>query len=330
MMRKTTGSRAPTNRAPAQVEAALLGLGLEVLRAGDTEIVCTCPKHFERTGKLDSNPSFSVNRNSGLFGCWSCGYAGTFLKLVTDLKFPNNTFAAARWIRRFGVDLQAHLEGLRIGWEAPEEDAPKLEIGDRFLLYVDPPAAELRARHISAEAAAHYGIRWDTKREAWILPIRDSDGALLGWQIKSARWFRNFPQGVKKGQCLFGLSAFPEKEAAVLLESPLDVARLYTAGYEGGLATYGSQWTEKQLGLVRDVTDTVIAAFDNDSAGWQANNLLIYGEPPKRRPPHDLKTWFLNYKGIKAKDIGDMDDQQIAWAIEHAVPWAHMVTAHLR
>lgn len=337
----TTTARRPSRssrpRGPADVEGACIALGLEVQKVDDYEVHCVCPKHLERTGKEDRHPSFSVNRTTGLMGCWSCQYGGTFLKLVTDLRYPNNTFGAARWIRQFGVDLQATVEGLK-PWDARNtvqqaQDDEDIDLPGLYAMYTDPPTKALALRQISHEAAKHYGIRWDERKRAWITPIH-LDGALVGWQAKAAdgRFFRNFPAGVAKGKTLFGLPQFPTGETAVLLESPLDVARLYTAGYEGGLSTFGVHFTDLQMRILSEVTDKLIAAFDNDHDGALAKRLLLRGDRKADRKPwaRQLNTWFINYNGISAKDVGDMDDEQIEWAMQHAVHWSKVATAGLR
>lgn len=269
--------------------------------------------------------------------CWSCGYGGTFQKLVIDMKYPNDAFRASRWIRQFGVNLQGKVETL-VTWEnrraEPVEEELDLDIAGLYASYTDPPLKQLALRRISLEAARHYGIRWEPRKRAWITPIRSGEGALLGWQIKSAdgRFFRNFPHGVPKGRCLFGLDRFPAAEPAIVVESPLDVARLYAAGYEGGLATFGSKYTDAQMRLVTEHTDQLIAAFDNDEAGEQAHRVLLHGDRKSGRKPWrgKINLWFLNYNGISAKDVGAMADDEIAWSIEHALHWSKVATAGIR
>lgn len=338
--RKRRIARSGSGPAPADIEAAISALGIEVQGADEYEVKGLCPMHIKRTGKQDRHPSWSVNRQTGLHNCFSCGYKGSFLQLVIDLRYQNDAWSAARWIRRFGIDFQAAVDALP-SWDArrdgtAEPDSPDLDLAARLAMFDDPPEKALRKRSISAEAAAYYGIRWDTYREAWILPIRRAeDGAVLGWQFKSAdgRFFRNYPIGVPKGETLFGYDVFPAHEAdALVVESPLDVARIHTAGLLGALSTYGAEFTEAQMQLVRSATDTMVSCFDNDKGGHAANKLLLEGDRRAgRRPWTDrIDLWFQNYEGIEAKDPGDMNDRQIHWSIEHARHWTGLVTARLQ
>jgi hypothetical protein len=311
------------------MEAALADLGVALGRADETEVHGLCPKHVERTGREDRHPSWSVNRETGLHGCWSCGYSGNFLGLVMDLKFPNDAWNAAKWIRKFGINLETATE--RALYVAPTStpDEPDLDLAGRFAMYVPPPAWACEARGLSPASCEHYGVRWDERRERWIVPIRRPGGELVGWQIKAqkGRFFRNFPLAVPKRECLFGYEQFPAEGAAVLLESPLDVVRLHTAGIEGGLSTYGASWTDEQMRLLSSVASDVVLAFDNDAGGYQAQQRFLEGDPKKHRKPWAPRfyTEILNYKGIDAKDIGDMTDEQIRQAIETRRHWLGMV-----
>ena len=47
------------------VEGALLRLGIEVTQRNN-ELLGLCPMHLERTGRPDSNPSWSMNADTGV------------------------------------------------------------------------------------------------------------------------------------------------------------------------------------------------------------------------------------------------------------------------
>ncbi len=328
-----------TTRAPADLEGALDALGVWIRHADDEELHGMCPLHVKRTGREVRHPSWSINRGSGLHNCFSCGYKGSFLGLVMDLRFPHDVFRAQRWIRAYGVDMQAAVDAVP-SWqdrrEEPELEELDLNLAARLAAFSDPPAEALAARGLTAEAAAHYGVRWDLKNEAWILPIRRADdGAVLGWQVKArdGRFFRNYPLRVPKGQTLFGHDVAPEDAPWVLLESPLDVVRLHTAGFLGGVSSYGVEWTDAQMALIADRTDELITAFDNDTAGWKALAVMLYGDPKAGRRPWTRRLpdlYVLNYAGTKAKDVGDMTDAEVARAIERARHWTELVTAKVR
>jgi DNA primase len=106
------------------------------------------------------------------------------------------------------------------------------------------------------------------------------------------------------------LEAFSGK-TAILLESPLDCLRLYTAGISGGLSSYGVQVSNRQLDLLFDVAEIIIFALDNDDAG-----LTKMRDLRSRYLSSGRRIKFINYSHIPdAKDIGtdgvsDKDIQQ--------------------
>ena len=67
------------------IEGVLISLGIETTQRGD-ELTGLCPMHLERTGRQDNNPSWSMNAETGVHHCFSCGYKGTLLTLVAEIK----------------------------------------------------------------------------------------------------------------------------------------------------------------------------------------------------------------------------------------------------
>jgi DNA primase len=158
----------------------------------------------------------------------------------------------------------------------------------------------LDGRRISAGAVTHYGVLWDSEKENWILPIRDPvTGSLWGYQEKGNGWFCNKPARVPKGDTLFGLDVL-SGSTCIVLESPLDCLRLYTAGISGGVSSYGVQISDRQLDLLFDRADIIIFALDNDAAGLSKMRSLR-----ERYLRSGRRIKFIDYSHIPdAKDLG--------------------------
>lgn len=304
-----------SNPVPADVGGAMRHLDIAVLRelSGEdsTEFLARCPAHPALTGKADRRPSFSVNSRSGLFHCFSCGYAGAFIDLVED-RLGYSRVEAFQWIARHGVYRTRDDE------EQPERKPPEERITEASLALFEPPPAEaLEARRLTAEACEAFGVLWHPGNRHWILPIRDpATGELWGWQEKGKRYFRNYPQGIPKSRTLFGDLAW-NGPTALLLESPLDAARARALGIEGAFAAFGAHVSEAQMRLLKDRCTTLVLALDNDTAGLASRDRLY-----ARWRPRGLAMKFLSYSGISAKDLGDMDDEaaRSAYAGAH-YPW---------
>jgi len=298
---KTTGT--------TDIQHVLVDLGVEVTRAGEREISGRCPVHLSRTGHIDRSPSWSMNAETGLWICYSCGARGTLVGLISELTGDETSLID---VHSFLINASLN----RIGREDIPEPEPEID-WISYSRFDAVPAPYLYNRNLDASVARSYGIRWDTSNKAWVIPIVSPMGQLMGWQSKKPDWVRNYPIGIKKSHTLFGIEKFLNKPA-VLVESPLDVIRLasITTGVQG-LATFGSYVSTEQLSLLNSVASKVIVAMDNDEAGLKASKMLF-----KTMPRFDDGVLWLNYKNTKAKDIGDMTDEEIydALSTSTAIP----------
>jgi hypothetical protein len=257
------------------------------------QLIGRCPFHDDR------RPSFSVHSSSGKWYCFAgCG-GGSLEWLVVKLR-KVTIGQAQRWT--VGID------SMWVPCEpAPE---PELEAHDEdefFDRFTEPPSVALADRGISAEAAADLSIRWDRDRRAWVLPAFNPDtDELIGWQFKSRDlvWTE---LGTKKSRTLFGIDVFKTGTPAVLLESPLDVAVLRTAGLEGGLASFGADVSRRQLRLLAERASRIVVALDNDDAGRKFAEKIAASEELAG------KTLFqFNYDAAPdCKDPGEMEDEEI-------------------
>lgn len=305
------------------VEKALPLLGVEPVRVTDTEIVALCPMHEERTGRPDHHPAWQINVETGKHHCFSCGYRGNLQTLVSDLEqVPRPD--ARRWLQHNGlVSLEvgtyeeAQVRKRRI--KAPVDTRVITEAHLR--MHQDPPPPEqLERRRITVEGCEHFGVRWDQANRAWVLPVR-SDAGLLGYQRKPLQGHPvNVPTGLTKSGTLFGACEF-SGDTAVLLESPLDVVRLWCAGVPGGVAAFGASVSDAQAELLVELADTVVLALDLDPAGRASQDQLferLHGRTEVRsfnyRPA--LEAFGSGVYDKRPKDIGDLRDEDIHAGLE--------------
>lgn len=297
-------------RGTTDVADVLRQLGVDIRRVGDKEISGCCPVHERVTGRADGSPSWSMNANTGLWICYSCGARGTLSALVSELSGePDAIIAVHNLLIRSGLS--------RLN--AVEQEEKKVEVDWReFAKFRAPSDERLLTRKLSRESAQKYGIRFDISAQAWILPIVDPFGELLGWQEKGKTYTRNYPVGVKKSETLFGIDK-ADTSIGVLVESPLDVARLDTVmGGVSGVASFGAAISNTQVKMLSQHFDSVIIALDNDDAGMMSAKRLQKILPSFR---HGVK--WLHYAHTDAKDIGDMTHEEIVEAITKSsvLPW---------
>ena len=302
------------------VESVLLKLGIEASQRRD-ELLGLCPMHLERTGREDTNPSWSINVETSVHPCFSCGYKGTLLTLVAEIHEFTTQWGrvdfdkAKEWLRG---NIEVNLDFIsRQLEEARNTYIPiPIPVGmseARLAVFQDQaPDWALKARGIDDKSFSLYGLKWNTNKNSWITPIRDPQSfKLMGWQEKSQteRFFRNRPTGVQKSRTLFGIDIF-KGGTMIVVESPLDSVRLSSLGISGGVSTFGAAISDQQLALMKRA-DKLIIAMDNDTAGKKAATDLL-----ERTRKEGMECWFLNYQGSEYKDIGDMPEDLVHSCIE--------------
>lgn len=304
----------------------LQALGIDVISSRDFEILGRCPGHKERTGREDHNPSWWFNFETGAHICFSCGYKGSLTSLVIEqLDFHTgwglpDYDRAKEWIQSWmGDDLEAARRRLSRASEYQGPTPKPVPMSEaRLNFYDNPPQWALDARALTAEACAHYKVKWDSGEDSWITPIRDPDDfGLWGWQVKGQREkiFRNRPAGIKKSKTLFGVDVFTGG-TMIVVESPLDAVRIKSAGIDGAVSTFGALISNDQVALMHAKADRIILAMDNpslDSAGAKAVEAF-------RQQSRKLGFGFslFEYGHSSAKDVGEMTDRQILRGIEDA------------
>ena len=305
------------------VEGVLLMLGVETMQRGD-EHIGLCPMHLERTGQEDNNPSWSMNGETGVHHCFSCGYKGTLLTLVAEIKEFTTQWGrvdfdqAKEWLRG---NIEVNFEFLAKQLEEARNTyipIPALVgMSEARLAVFDEHAPDwaLEVRELTDDAFVLHGLRWNNRNNSWITPIRNPENnKLMGWQEKSQleRFFRNRPTGVQKSKTLFGLDKF-KGGTMIVVESPLDVVKLSSLEIFGGVSTFGAMVSDDQLALMKRA-DKLILAFDNpkiDTAGNKASLDML-----ERTRKEGMECWFLSYGDIPYKDIGDMPVDLVHSSIE--------------
>ena len=298
-----------------EVERTLLRLSI-VSIPRNRELGALCPMHEYRTGKKDNNPSWSINAVTGAHNCFSCGYKGNLLTLISDLLEYGDLEKAKSWLRtdvELDIDfISRQLDEARKTYIHLPKLVPMSEA--RLAIFSDVPEWAAKARDISIDACHKYGVRWQANDSSWILPIRTLDhNKLFGWQEKGqlSRRFFNRPPGVPKSKTLFGLDCW-DGDQMIVVESPLDAVRLSSVGIQGGVATYGAIVSNDQIDIMRRAK-TLVIALDNDGPGKKASSQLL-----SAFRKGGLECWFFNYGDFQVKDIGDMSLDQIHWGIDNA------------
>jgi len=297
------------------VERVLLSLDLPLYAQRGAEVNGLCPMHKKRTGKEDHNPSWWINSETGAHICFSCGYKGNLYTLVADVKGIDYHDAKEYVNDKEDMPIDALMKRIKELPQYVQAEPEQIAMSEaRLAVYTDAPDIELKKRFLTRASVDTHGVRWDTKNEAWILPIRDpEDGSLWGWQEKGARgrFFKNQPAGVKKSKTVFGVHVMSSEKDLIVVESPLDAVRLTGLGHNS-ISTFGAIISEEQAKIMRRAP-RIISAFDNDKAGHTANEQI---RTLARK--YGIELSYFNYTGIDVKDAGDMTEAEIERGIATA------------
>lgn len=306
---------------PSDISAALDELGIDHLVRGDEALgLCPSPDHNDR------KPSWSCNLRTGMHNCFSCGFGGSFTKLVAVVKGQKMDMADL-WVRTH-----------RVNHVLPEDQITKVE--ERRAVEVresdlwattEPPQSELDKRMVSREAAQNMEILWDGK--GWLFPIRNPDtGRLIGWQLKRDKYVRNRPEGMTRPTALFGwkqVRRMSDPGPIIVVESPLNAGRFATVGFPLVVATFGIEFTDAQMQIILSTGREILFAQDNDRAGQKKIAQWLSENPLARQRAHvfdygsafeDLHSHAYVHPAGDGRDPGDMTDRQIRRGVEFATP----------
>lgn len=289
----------------------LAGAGVEITKETPKELWARCPMHFERTGRPDVHPSWSINKHTMQHHCFSCGYDGSLTGVLVDLT------GSAPVDLEMEINEQSFHRTMAELYQDPKEllDDVIPQITEWTLMNVlgDVPDRMLNLRWLQRWAIDAYQVRWDRDTKQTVMPVRSPRGEILGAQYRQKGSVYTLPEGMSKSTTLFGYHQAIQSNYCAVVESPLDACRLYQIGVPA-VSTLGAFASADQARLLARNFDHVFLALDNpaiDKAGAQGAEILTaqlrhYGIPAIMWDYTGLE----DAEGRVAKDVGDVPDDQ--------------------
>mgnify|MGYP003131678657 FL=1 len=234
-------------------EELLQSKGIQYRLSGkDAVISCLNPEHD------DTNPSMRVDRITGIFHCFSCGYKGN---LFTYFGAPASPTEVR--IHRIKEKIQK-VKSETVGIQLPK-DRLKWK-GGGF-------------RNISEETLDIWdAFTWNVPQfeNRIIFPIRDITGktvSLIGRSLDdfSKMKYYIYPQGAEMPFCPAKVK--PIQNRVILVEGIFDALNLWDKGLKNTVCCFGTQqvnWVKLSLLKLQGVQGIDIM-FDGDEAGRQAS-----------------------------------------------------------
>lgn len=127
------------------------------------------------------------------------------------------------------------------------------------------------------------GRVYDAFRNRLVFPVIDVRGSVIGFSGRilddGEPKYLNSPETLvfNKSRNLFGLNLAKKtkRPELILAEGNIDVVALHQAGFDSAVASLGTSLTPDQARLMSRYTDTVVIAYDSDSAGVKAAQRAI-------------------------------------------------------
>jgi DNA primase len=245
-----------------------------------------------------------------LHHCFSCGYSGTITMLYRDVagEVPDN------------LEWELAKQSVTATLVPKEDESPEAPHVSEWSLtqYKDVPDALLERRYLQRSSVDRFGVRWDPDTHCWVLPIRDPEGELLGYQFRQKGSVINYPAGMEKSKTLFGANLFLNQnlERITVVESPLDAVRFDSIGISA-VSSFGSVVSGTQVELLARNFRYITVAMDNDGPGIQSCFYLR-----RQLQKRGCVAIEFDYSGLAVKDPGDVQsDSELrkAWTSSNSL-----------
>ena len=282
-----------------QVKRVLTGSGIDVETELDSDYLIFCPYHNNyRT------PAGEVNKESGIFFCFSCQKTADLVQLVMHSS-GRSYFESVRFIKDKDsvVDLEQQVNKQLI--EKPEYtqfDELLIERLNNQALESPRAMQYYNGRSISNVSVAKFRLGFSEKQDMVTIPVESPDGMCVGFVGRSVegKEFKNTP-GMPKSKLLFNLHRVKLSDKVYIVESSFDAIRLDQVGLPA-VATLGANISNTQTELLKKYFNNIIIIADNDEAGNSMRQKLI------ERLGSRISVINID---AKYKDVGDMDDEAI-------------------
>lgn len=272
---------------PAEVEAVLRALGLDVRDETENDFLSFCPYHGNTV-----DPAFSTSKRYGYSICFNPACAKgqdfrlTLEGLVRDLKGLDR-ISAKRFITKHkgesGESFQDKFDALQV---VEHEELPEFPIGainkmhERFL-ETSAAVEYMQGRGFELDTLKHFKVGFTPastgpvyrSHDMVVVPAFDNKSRPVGLVGRSivGKEFKNFGAnangtGFHKSHIVWNLNNARRYETIILAESTFDAMRIHQAGYPNVGALLGGSLSKLQADLLNRHFSRIIIFTDNENA----------------------------------------------------------------
>lgn len=271
----------------------------------ETDIMCTCPIH---KGGMERTPSLGINKETGVVHCFTCGYKGDIITLVSDCYNITYNQAYRKLVGNYvysgkrSIDVSVSRDTSNSMYIKRNSILPFIKNNFTAWNYlysrgVDP----YKLKNV-------FPIGYDSNSSSAIFYVRDLKGNYVGSKARSVQGkrFAN-STGAKKSTYLYGAyellqSAWQPHDPVWICESEIDALTVWSRGGYA-VAIGGSHISRIQLNILTQLgVRRVIDGLDKDEAGREGwKNFCTYVK--------GISTYNTKYP-VNKKDINDLTDKE--------------------
>ena len=270
----------------------------------ETDIMCTCPIH---KGGMEQTPSLGINKESGVVHCFTCGYKGDIVTLVSDCYDISYSQAYRKLVGHFVYSGRRVLDIDITPTRTAPTTIPSSHVR-HYTLHNLPVLQYLSGRGISPTVANDFPIGYNPDRGTAMFYVQDLKGNFIYYKERAInrKAFYN-TTGVKKSDYLYGAyqllqSSWQPEDPVWICESEIDALTVWSRGGYA-VAIGGSHISKAQLNILKTLgVRRLVDGLDRDEAGregWQ--NLCTYIK--------GISTYNTKYP-VNKKDINDLTEEE--------------------
>ena len=232
---------------------------------GSNQYIAQCPYHN------DKNPSFSVNTESGLWNCKSCGEKGNAYRFANDWDYPNPKQFINENDNTYRVRQSDEVDQISYTQD-PYDDTDMKS-------YINNLDSQLIPKFIDPQLVKSLGIGYDGK--SLVFGYKDLNDKIVGHKVHKQRTY-----GYAKCHWypLPKIASFKQDKPLYICEGEKDVLPLLSLGYNAITGTGGCLSIPKDLDWIGKWKDKIYICYDNDEGGNKGANKL--GTKLKELFPH--------------------------------------------
>jgi len=272
--------------------------GINEINESGNELIHSCRLPFGLHKNGDQNPSASLNKETLMFNCFTCGGGSVFwlVENILDITFNQALARVKEYSTGSFVDYDKFIDRLKanLSQGSPEGkvDIPVysqniLEPWIRQTDYMDSRGISHEVQRDMKIGLRENTMEWvhsgDASQQVSVSRIiipHIFNGQLVGWQgrkltedprVPKYKNSKQFP----KAWTLYNYDNLDPNEELIVVESPMSVLKLKSLGVNNVVSTFGASISNYQIHLIRRFQDVCIW-MDGDTAGRKASSYLVH------------------------------------------------------